>query len=94
MESDFVWDLGKEAVNLQKHKIDFKTAAKVFKDPDVMIFIDTKHSLWEDRFFAVGLVEDRVMTVRFVYRSDKIRILGAGYWRKGVKQYEKEKNSN
>jgi hypothetical protein len=30
------------------------------------------------------------MTVRFTYRKDLIRILGAGYWRKGKKIYEQQ----
>jgi hypothetical protein len=30
------------------------------------------------------------MTVRFTYRDDKIRIIGAGYWRKGKQIYERE----
>jgi hypothetical protein len=28
------------------------------------------------------------MTVRFTYRGNTIRIIGAGYWRKGKKIYE------
>jgi len=30
------------------------------------------------------------MTVRFTYRHDMIRIIGAGYWRKGKAIYEQE----
>jgi hypothetical protein len=30
------------------------------------------------------------MTVRFTYRSEVIRIFGAGYWRKGKQIYEHE----
>ncbi len=29
------------------------------------------------------------MTVRFTYRENVIRIIGAGYWRRGKKIYEK-----
>ncbi len=32
-----------------------------------------------------------ILTVRFTYRGETIRILGAGYWRKGKRIYE-EKN--
>ncbi len=42
---------------------------------------------------CVGKIEERILTVRFAYREDKIRIFGAGYWRKGKDYYEKEKNS-
>jgi predicted RNA binding protein YcfA (HicA-like mRNA interferase family) len=32
---------------------------------------------------------DGILTVRFTYRKNKIRIIGAGYWRKGKEIYEK-----
>ena len=35
-------------------------------------------------------VDDGVLTVRFTYRRKKIRIYGAGYWRKGRKIYERK----
>jgi hypothetical protein len=38
----------------------------------------------------VGKVNNRIITVRFTYREGKIRIIGAGYWRKGKKYYEKK----
>jgi len=41
-------------------------------------------------YYCLGRVSDGVLTVRFTYRSGKIRIFGAGYWRKGKKIYEKE----
>jgi uncharacterized DUF497 family protein len=32
---------------------------------------------------------DGVMTVRFTWRDNRIRIFGAGYWRKGKTVYER-----
>lgn len=86
----FVWNLNKESFNIHKHKIDFISAAKVFKDPKRKIYSDSKHSRKEQRFFCIGKVENRIITVRFTYRINKIRIFGAGYWRKGEKYYEKK----
>ena len=37
-----------------------------------------------------GKVGDGILTVRFTYRKNSIRIIGAGYWRKGKGIYEKE----
>jgi len=31
-----------------------------------------------------------VLTVRFTYRNNRIRIIGAGFWRKGKDIYEKQ----
>ncbi|MBL7071740.1 MAG: BrnT family toxin [Candidatus Omnitrophica bacterium] len=86
----FVWDPRKEKINIRKHGINFITAAKVFKDPKRKIFIDSRHDEKEQRYFCIGKVRNKILTVRFTYREEKIRIYGAGYWRKGRRYYEKE----
>ena len=86
---DFVWDAEKELINIHKHGVDFYSAAKVFKDPKRKIYTDVRHGKQEERLFCIGKVENKILTVRFMYRQGKIRIFGAGYWRKGVKYYEK-----
>ena len=88
--SSYIWDPEKEYININKHGIDFRTAEEVFKDPKRRIFADSKHSKNEFRLFCVGKVREKVITVRFTYRGDKIRIIGAGYWRKGVRIYEEK----
>ena len=92
MEEDkgsFTWDSRKEKVNLRKHGINFIKAAKVFKDPKRKIFTDSRHSEAEPRYFCIGKVGNKTITVRFTHREGKIRIYGAGFWRKGRKYYEK-----
>jgi uncharacterized DUF497 family protein len=84
----FVWDAEKEMVNIEKHGVDFRRDAQVFADPHRKIFTDSRHSAKEARHFCIGKVEGRVLTVRFLYRDDKIRIFGAGFWRKGKIYYE------
>ncbi len=86
----FVWDMEREVGNISKHGVSFSTAAKAFKDPKRRIYIDSKHSKKEERFFCMGGVEGKILTVRFTYRGGKIRIFGAGYWRKGERYYEKK----
>lgn len=88
----FIWNPAKERDNLRKHGVDFFTAAKAFTDPGRKVFMDSKHSVKEERFFCIGKVNNRVLTVRFTYRGGKIRIIGAGYWRKGEKHYEKSQD--
>lgn len=46
----------------------------------------------EERFYCFGRVERGVLTVRFTYRDGVIRIIGAGFWRKGKAVYEQENN--
>jgi len=86
--SSFIWDPERERENIKKHGIDFVTASKVFKDSKRRIYKDSKHSAKEHRLFCIGRVDGKILTVRFVYREGKIRIFGAGFWRKGKKYYE------
>ncbi len=87
--SDFEWDASKDRANQVKHGIGFEPAQRPFLDPFRVIAEDIDHSSDEQRYFCFGKVENAVMTVRFTWRREKIRIFGAGYWRKGRAIYEK-----
>ena len=91
MHKTFEWNTAKNLKNIQKHGIDFIDAQNVFFDKKKVYAIDKRHSKIEKRYFCFGKVRGGVMTVRFTYRGKNIRIIGAGYWRKGKKAYE-EKN--
>ena len=86
----FDWDDRKNRENRSKHGVSFAEAQRAFLDSHRVIAEDVNHSSEEDRFYCVGKVDDKIITVRFTYRDDVIRIIGAGYWRKGKKIYEKE----
>ena len=87
----FEWDLEKDIENQLKHGVSFEEAQYAFLDPDRIIAPDKTHSVKEDRYYCIGQVDKSILTVRFTYRGRKIRIYGAGRWRKGKKVYE-EKN--
>ena len=63
---------------------------RAFLDPNRVIVEDINHSREEDRFYCIGRVGEGIMTVRFTYRDNVIRIYGAGYWRKGRRIYEEQ----
>jgi uncharacterized DUF497 family protein len=86
----FDWDDQKERENQSKHGISFAVAQRAFLDPHRVIAEDVSHSSEEDRFYCIGKIDEGIMTVRFTYRDDIIRIIGAGYWRRGKKIYEEE----
>lgn len=88
--SDFRWDSDKDKRNQEKHGVSFALAQLAFLDPNRIILEDLSHSKDEDRYYCIGRVVEGILTVRFVYRSEKIRIFGAGYWRKGKQIYEQE----
>lgn len=88
-KDSFEWDPKKNAENERKHGVSFFDAQHAFFDPQRVIGRDVTHSTKiEDRFFCFGKVADSVLTVRFTYRNNTIRIFGAGYWRKGKRIYE------
>jgi uncharacterized protein len=86
----FEWDEAKARENLRRHGVAFETAMQAFDDPKLILAEDASHSLRERRYFAFGKVGSGVLTVRFTVRGDNIRIIGAGYWRKGRDFYESE----
>ena len=86
----FDWDEQKDRENQSKHGVSFAEAQRAFLDSHRVIAEDVNHSSEEDRFYCIGKVDEGIITVRFTYRDDVIRIIGAGYWRKGKKVYEQE----
>jgi len=88
--STFEWDENKNKTNQKKHGISFEDAQLAFFDSRRIVARDLEHSQSEERYYCFGKVDENVVTVRFVYRNNKIRIIGAGYWRKGKQIYEKE----
>ena len=86
----FEWDEDKNLANQLKHGVSFQEAQKAFLHSQRLIVEDAAHSFDEQRYFCLGKVDDGVLTVRFAYRNGMIRIIGAGYWRKGKKRYEEE----
>jgi uncharacterized DUF497 family protein len=86
----FEWDPHKDLENQEKHGVAFAGAQFAFADPRRVIAEDRSHSSRERRYYCLGQVDDGILTVRFTYRNDVIRIYGAGYWRKGKRVYERE----
>jgi uncharacterized DUF497 family protein len=84
----FEWDEQKNKDNQNKHGVSFELAQYAFADSNRIIAEDLSHSENEKRFYCIGKVGEGIITVRFTYRRNIIRIFGAGYWRKGKKIYE------
>jgi uncharacterized DUF497 family protein len=89
-EPSFEWDETKNLSNYRKHRVSFYEAQFAFLDTKRVIANDLAHSQKEQRYYCFGLNREGsgILTVRFTYRSDCIRIIRAGYWRKGKKVYE------
>jgi len=86
----FEWDDDKDKENQAKHRVPFSLAQHAFLDSHRLIVEDVDHSTEENRYYCIGRVGEEILTVRFTYRGDIIRIYCAGHWRKGRKLYEEQ----
>jgi len=59
----FDWDPAKEAENFRKHKVAFRQAATVFRDPNQLSIYDEEHSEVEDRWITIGIDSTGVLRV-------------------------------
>ena len=94
MVSDFEWDEQKNRENREKHAVSFEEAQGAFQDPHRLIIRDSLHSYDEERWFCVGDIGTGIVTVRFTMRGTRIRIFGAGYWRKMRRKYYRQKGQS
>ena len=72
----FEWDDAKNKINKIKHGINFKTAAQIFNDPHRIEEYDTWHSIDEDRWKVIGMVDD-VLFVIYIKRNERTRLISA-----------------
>ena len=72
----FEWDEEKDRINFAKHGIHFKTAAKVFLDPNKLIREDEEHPE-ELRYDVLGRVEKILFVVCALRNQDTIRMISA-----------------
>ena len=84
----FEWDQQKAAANVAKHDVDLADAATVLDDDNALTIIDDADA--EERHVTVGLdALGRVLTVVYVWRGERVRLISA---RKATKaertQYE------
>ncbi|MBR3494087.1 MAG: BrnT family toxin [Clostridia bacterium] len=81
----FEWDEKKEQINFAKHGIHFKTAAKVFLDPNKLIREDVEHSE-EQRYDVLGRVEKILFVVCVFRKQNAIRLISARLATKAEKE--------
>jgi len=76
-ESDYEWDSRKAAANLRKHGVSFEDARGVFEDSFAILEVDTSLGYDEERFIITGIVNDRVLSVVYIERGERTRIISA-----------------
>lgn len=88
----FEWDEKKNSINKAKHGIGFETAKFVFADTNRIELYDSAHSINEDRYITIGVI-DKVYVIVYTLRHTVYRIISA---RKATKEeivfYEKNRS--
>ena len=72
---NFEWDIIKNELNIQKHRIRFEDAQTIFDSPIVERPSTQIHN--ESRIVAIGLLNGREITVVYTKRENKIRFISA-----------------
>ncbi|WP_396434085.1 BrnT family toxin [Limnohabitans sp.] len=85
---EFEWDAAKAALNLQKHRVAFEDAARVFLDVGRLESHDGREDHGEDRWATIGQVYVSVLYVVYTVRhGDTVRIISA---RKALSHEQKQ----
>ncbi len=74
-----VWDEAKNRENREKHKVGFEEASLLFRSgEDYLEIFDEEHSVYEDRFIAIGPIPRGLILIVWTERDeDIIRIVSA-----------------
>jgi len=76
-DGQFQWDDAKAASNYAKHGVRFEDARDVFKDPCAIELIDDREDYGEERFVLICMAGNRLLTVVYTLRSERIRLISA-----------------
>ncbi|MFB8791972.1 MAG: BrnT family toxin [Potamolinea sp.] len=83
MRYSFDWNSTKEQQNIRKHRVSFRQAATIFRDPNQLSIYDQEHSEDEERWITLGIDSTgvvRVVVHTFEQLNDElyqIRIISA-----------------
>jgi uncharacterized protein len=68
------WDENKNQINIEKYKIDFNDASKIFEKP-IITRIDNRTEYGEKRWIGLGILEKIIVVFVFTMRGKKLRII-------------------
>ncbi len=80
---EFEWDEDKNQSNITKHGIDFQQAKRVFEDPNILTYEDTRLNYKEIREISVGQLllttQQQIIIVVVIHtdRDGKVRLISA-----------------
>jgi uncharacterized DUF497 family protein len=92
-DDDFEWDDEKAAQNLANHGVSFEAARLAFSDAFAVVREDRRQNYGEDRFILLGMVQERVLTVSYTMRDERVRIISARFAEPRERRRYHEENS-
>jgi hypothetical protein len=91
---DFEWDMAKSNLCQISRNFDFIYVMSVFIDPNLLIEKDQRWDYGEERFRALGLLDEKVFVVIYTKRPAVMRIISARRAnRREVRRYEENHSS-
>ncbi|HLQ50066.1 MAG TPA: BrnT family toxin [Terriglobales bacterium] len=84
---EFEWDALKAQGNLAKHGVSFEAARLVFDDVFALERLDVGGERAEVRYVTTGMANGVVLTVVYIERGERIRIISA---RKATRHEQEE----
>ena len=74
---EFEWDNAKARDNVRKHGVSFAFAAKAFRDPFGIEWIDDREDYGEVRTILLGMADGTILVVVYTQRETRIRLISA-----------------
>jgi len=96
----FDWDKGNARKSIEKHEVSQAEAEQIFFNQPLLVLPDSKHSLDESRFHALGITDDKrqlhiTFTLRIYPADILIRVISArDMHRKERTKYEQVKKDS
>lgn len=74
----FDWDEANRNKNWSRHKVQWWECEELFFNQPLYVYSDQRHSMTEDRFYALGKTnQSRLLFIVFTRRKNNIRIISA-----------------
>jgi hypothetical protein len=93
---DYLKEPEEEVANIRKHRVSFRRAATIFRDPNQVSIYDQEHSEHEDRWVTMGIDDTGILRVvvhtfrQIDHDLSEVRIISArGATRRESRQYER-----
>ncbi len=89
---EFEWGNRKDAANRRTHGVAFQQAARTFRNPFAIEWIDDRLDYGEVRMNLLGLCEGTILHITYTERGERIRIISARRATKSEKEYYYREN--